>query len=211
MKFVITESDKIEIRKQYGFLLTEAPSPPIEAMGNRVNEKVDDLVEKLKRTGVVDGANKAGVNIIEPIEQLKNYVLSLLPKKLTDMTTTGKGGNQFKINVQNKIFELAKSEVSKIPLLKRKTAKVLMLAKYGGKEKYIQEEMKNWGGIASGLIWDLLFTPSNDLFGVNMLHLDRKNPQHQKWVSYSKEMLNDHFNNKDAFLKQLLGLIWDSL
>jgi hypothetical protein len=211
MKFVITESDKLQIRKQYGLLLTEAPSPAIELMGNQVNDGINDWISKMKRIGIVSGTSKAGVNILVPIEELRNYVLSLLPKKWADMSTTGEGGNEFRNNVTNKIYELTKSEISKIPFLKRKAAKALMFTKYGGKEKYIQTEFKNWGGSADNFIWNLITTPFEELINANGMHLDYKNPQQLKWMNYERDITHDHGKRNNVFLRQLLGLVWDSL
>ena len=211
MKFVITESDKLQIRKQYGLLLTEAPSPAVGAMGNHVNDAVDEWIGKMKKIGIINGANKAGVNVLVPIEQLRNYVLSLLPKKWSDINATGKGGIEFRNSIINKIYELTKSEISKIPLLKRKAAKALMFAKYGGKEKYIETQSKNWGGETFNLIHDLVYSPSKDLIGVSEFDLDYKNPQHLKWMNYTKDSIHDQGRKNKVFLRQLLGLIWDSL
>lgn len=208
MKFIITESDRDHIKKQYGSLLMEASNAPVNAMGNYVNDNFDGLIEKLKRDGVFDNTAKANVNILVPIEQLRRYVLSLLPKVWSDISTTGNGGNELMTNIINKIYEMTKIEISKIPFLKRKAAKVMMMTKYGGKEKYINTEMSKWAGEVKDFLQDLRYIPIKSVVGVTT---DTTKPIRQRYEKYTDDTYNFMNQNSDNVTRQILSLIWDSL
>jgi hypothetical protein len=208
MKFIITESDKDHIKKQYGSLLMEASNTPVNVMGEYVNYNFDELIEKLKRDGIFDNTAKANVNILVPIEQLRRYVLSLLPKVWSDISTTGNGGNELMTNITNKIYEMTKIELSKIPFLKRKAAKVMMMTKYGGKEKYINTEMSKWAGEVKDFLQDLRYIPNKSVVGVTT---DTTKPIRQRYEKYTDDTYNFMDKNSDNVTRQILNLIWDSL
>lgn len=208
MKFVITESDKEEIKRQYNFLLSEASNSPINEMGDYVNYNFNELINNLKRDGVVDKTENANVNILVPIEQLRRYVLSLVPKIWLDISTTGNGGNELMVNITNKIYEMTKSEISKIPFLKRKGGKIMMLKKYGTKEKYINAEMSKWADKVKEFLQDLRYIPNKSVVAVST---EKTNPIRQRYEKYTDDTYDFMDKNSDNVTRQILGLIWDSL
>jgi len=208
MKFILTESDRDHIKKQYGSLLMESTNEPVSVMGDYVNNNFNDLINKLKMDGVFDNTSKANVNILVPIEQLRRYVLSLLPKVWSDISTTGNGGNELMTNIINKIYEMTKIEISKIPFLKRKAARIMMMTKYGSKEKYINTEMSKWAGEVKNFLQDLRYIPNKSLVGVGS---DTTKPIRQRYDKYTDDTYNFMDKNSDNVTKQILSLIWDSL
>jgi hypothetical protein len=208
MKFIITESDKDQIKKQYGLLLTEASNSPINVMGDYVNYNFNELIDNLKRHGVIEKTENANVNILVPIEQLRRYVLSLVPKIWSDISTTGNGGNELMVNIINKIYEMTKTEISKIPYLKRKAGKIMMVKKYGNKEKYINAEMSKWADKVKDFLQDLRYIPNKSVVGVSS---EKTNPIRQRYEKYTDDTYDFMDKNSDNVTRQILGLIWDSL